>query len=123
MALYKGYSSKNYLLNSSFALTDLKLVKSDILSHIWTRKGERVMMPNFGTSLQDIVFEPLDSLTVDRIREELITVIDYDPRVELIDIQVQAIYEDNMVLANINLRYIELNTVDEINLNIVFEDL
>jgi len=123
MALYKGFSLQNYNTNGSFSVTDLALVKRDILSHIWTRKGERVMMPDFGTTLMDIVFEPLDHTTVTTVREELKAVIEQDPRVELLELDVQPLYSTNSIVAIINLLYIELNTVDTINLNIVFEDL
>jgi len=123
MTLYKGFSLQNYNTNGSFSVTDLALVKRDILSHIWTRKGERVMMPDFGTTLMDIVFEPLDHTTVSTVREELRAVIEQDPRVELLELDVQPLYSTNSIVAIINLLYIELNTVDTINLNIVFEDL
>jgi len=123
MTLYKGFSLQNYNTTGSFSVTDLALVKRDILSHIWTRKGERVMMPDFGTTLMDIVFEPLDHTTVNTVREELRAVIEQDPRVELLELDVQPLHSSNSIIAIINLLYIELNTVDTINLNIVFEDL
>jgi len=123
MAIYKGFATVNYINNSSFALTDLDLVKQDILSHIWTTKGERVMMPNFGTTLQDILFEPLDNSTVNTVREELQAVIDLDPRVQLLNLDVQAVQSSSSILAIINLLFIELDIVDSINLNITFEDL
>jgi len=123
MALYKGFSLQNYNTKGSFSVTDLALVKRDILSHIWTRKGERVMMPDFGTTLMDIVFEPLDHTSVTTVREELQAVIEQDPRVELLQLDVQPLYSTNSIVAIINLLYIELNTVDTINLNIIFEDL
>ena len=123
MALYKGFSLQNYNTNGTFSVTDLALVKRDILAHIWTRKGERVMMPDFGTTLMDTVFEPLDTTTVNTVREELRAVVEQDPRVELLQLDVQPLYSSNSIVAIINLLFIELNTVDTINLNIVFEDL
>ena len=123
MALYKGFSLQNYNTNGSFSVTDLELVKRDILAHIWTRKGERVMMPDFGTTLMDTVFEPLDNTTVITVREELRAVIEQDPRVRLLQLDVQPLYSSNSIVAIINLMFIELNIVDNINLNIVFEDL
>jgi len=123
MTLYKGFSTANYKANGSFSLTDIEIVKRDILSHIWTRKGERVMMPNFGTTLQDLMFEPLDNTTVNTVREELIEVIEHDPRVQLLNMDVQPVHTDSAILVIITLRYIELDIVDTINLNITFEDL
>jgi phage baseplate assembly protein W len=116
--LYKGISTKNYLKNNSLSLNDLELVKEDILNHIWTRKGERVYMPNFGTSIPDLVFEPLDNITVDLIKEELLTVIKHDPRVDLINLNVKPYYPKNTVIAKIDLYFIELDVSDGLSLNI-----
>jgi len=118
--LYKGISTKNYLKTSSLAITDLELVKEDILNHIWTRKGERVYMPNFGTIIPDILFEALDNITIDLIKKELLDVINQDPRVDLINMNVQPYYAKNIILANIDLYFIELDVSDGLSLNIDF---
>lgn len=106
--LYKGISTKNYLKTGSLALTDLELVKEDILNHIWTRKGERVYMPDFGTIIPDIVFEALDNITIDLVKKELLDVVNQDPRVDLINMNVQPYYSKNTILAKIDLYFIEL---------------
>ena len=55
--LYRGYSSYEYQNKKTFSVTDVELVKLDLLNHIFTRKGDRVMMPNFGTRIPDLAFE------------------------------------------------------------------
>jgi len=42
-------------------VTNVDSVKAAINNILKTRKGERVMIPSFGSSLQDILFEPLNS--------------------------------------------------------------
>lgn len=85
--VYKGFNtvSKNV---PSFTLTDTEIVKQDILNHFMTRKGERVMLPNFGSKIHDYLMDPFDDITVDAILEDAKTVISSDPRVELIDMNV-----------------------------------
>lgn len=122
MALYKGYSSFEFQKNKTFNLTDVELVKLDLLSHIFTRRGERVAMSNFGTIIPDIVFEPLDEETVDIIDTEIRAVIDFDPRVRLTAIRVYPDYDNGAVHVEAVLFYIELDIVDNFELNIVFED-
>ena len=95
MALYKGYSSFEFQKNKSFKLTDVDLVKLDLLNHIFTRKGERVMMPDFGTIIPDLVFDPLDSETLTTIEDELRSVFDYDPRVSLVQLTLEPLYDEN----------------------------
>lgn len=118
IGLYRGYSSHEYAVNKTFALNDIELVKMDLLSHIYTRKGDRVMMPNFGTRIPDMAFEPLDSFTLIIIEEDLRAVIAFDPRVQLIDLTVTPDADSNAVTASITLLYIELNLVGNMDINI-----
>jgi phage baseplate assembly protein W len=119
--LYRGYSSFEYEKNKTFSLTDVELVKMDILNHIFTRRGERVMMPTYGTRIPDLAFEPLDEITLGILREDLETVINFDPRVELLQMSVIPDYDSNRVVAAARMLYIELNIIDNLNLNILFE--
>lgn len=121
LGLYRGYSTYEYQRNKTFKLTDVELVKMDLLNHIYTRKGERVMMPNFGTRIPDLAFEPLDQLTLDILEEDLRAVIAFDPRVRLLDLAIIPYYDNNAVIASARLLYIELNITGNLDLNITFE--
>lgn len=120
--IYKGFSSLNFELNKTFKIFDIDVVKIDILNHIFTKKGDRVMMPNFGTSIPDLVFEPIDDITLEKIREELNFVFNYDPRVELINLIITPLYDENSIEINALLKYIELDKVDNLNFNIEFRE-
>ena len=117
VTLYNGMSLDT-TLNNGFRKTDSDLIKIDLLNHLFTRKGERLMMPNFGTSIQDLLFEPMDQLLETRIGNEIQTVIDYDPRIELINMSVNADEDRNKLTIEILLRFIELKIVDTINLDL-----
>jgi len=39
--------------------SSLALIRSQVIQFLRTSKGERVMLPNFGASLKDFIFEPL----------------------------------------------------------------
>lgn len=119
--LYRGFSSFEFEKNKTFRLTDVELVKMDLLNHIFTRKGERVMMPNFGTLIPDLTFEPLDESTIDIIHDEVEKVIDYDPRVELISLVVDPKYDENTVTVAARIYYIELNMDETVELRLEFE--
>ena len=119
--LYKGYSSFEFEASGSFRIIDIELVKLDLLNHIFTRRGERVHMPRFGTIIPDLVFEPLDDETLDTIESELTFVFNYDPRVELLDLTITPNPDGNSITAAARLLYIELDTEDLMNLNIQFE--
>jgi len=117
---YKGYSSKNYEQTKSFININVETIKRDILNHIFTIKGERVMLPNFGTTIPEMAFEPLDDITINNVESQLMDVVNYDPRVSLISLNVQPLYDKNMLLADLQLKYLELDLVDNINLRIEF---
>ncbi len=71
-----------------YSLTNIELVKRDINNHFATPKGSRVMLPNFGTSIYDYLFDPFDEYTKNIIIEDAVNVIKSDPRVELVSIDV-----------------------------------
>ena len=119
--LYRGYSSYEYQKKHKFTLNDVELVKMDLLNHIYTRKGERVMMPGFGTRIPDLAFEPMDQITLDILEEDLRAVVAFDPRVSLVDLQINPSYDENYVVASVRVLYIELNLVANLDLNIQFE--
>jgi phage baseplate assembly protein W len=119
--LYRGYSSFEFQKNKSFKLRDLELVKMDLLNHLFTRRGERVMMPRFGTEIPDLLFEPLTTELVELCREEVLRVINYDPRVELMQLEVRPNFDANAITVAARLFYIELDTVDDFELNLEFE--
>lgn len=120
-ALYKGYSSFEFERVKEFAITDVELVKLDLLNHIYTRKGSRVMMPTFGTIIPDLVFEPLDSETTEILEDELRRVFDFDPRVEVVTFDLNVVEDQHQVTATVQLFYVELDIVDNFELNILFE--
>lgn len=119
--LYVGYSSYEYQRNKTFKLTDVELVEMDLLNHLYTRKGERVMLPNWGTRIPDMVFEPLDDITLDIIREDLLAVFNFDPRVQLLELNVHPDYDNHVVRASARLLYVELNMEGNLDLNIITE--
>ena len=121
--LYRGFSSYEYQRTKSFKINDIELVKLDLLNHIFTRRGERVMMPRFGTRIPDLAFEPLDEITLIILEEDLRQVVSFDPRVELLQMQVVPDYDGNSVTVSIRLRYVELNMIDTMDINIQFEGM
>lgn len=137
MATYRGFTTTNYgkcnFIPASvpvdraggaitnFSIVDIDLVNRDLLNHIYTRKGERVMMPNFGTIIPELVFEPLDDSTISLVEEELVAVFNYDPRVNLLNISAVPNYDTNTLNISVILQYIELNIQQGFNLNIEFQ--
>ena len=115
-SLYRGFSSDNFLSARTLLVTDQEVVKRDLLNHIYTIPGERPHMPDFGTRIPLLAFEPLDDRTVQILREDLEKIVNYDPRVEMIDLVITPLPDNNAIVAYMDVRYIELNVTETLRL-------
>ena len=107
---------------NDLVLNDLALVQRNLLDHLFTRKFTgRVMMPKFGTILDELLFEQMDDDAIASIKEEIEQVIAYDPRVALVSINVIPQYDENQVIVYMDLQYIELNLVAKLEFDINFK--
>lgn len=78
---YKGFSTIDQ--TKKFRLTDFELVKQDLLNHFSIRKGEKLMNPNFGSIIWNMLFEPLTADVKSTIVEDVRRIITYDPRLQV----------------------------------------
>ncbi|HEY6435013.1 MAG TPA: GPW/gp25 family protein [Ignavibacteriaceae bacterium] len=74
--------------NPPYSLTNIELVKRDINNHFATSMGSRVMLPNFGTRIFELLFDPFDEYTKNAIIEDAVRVISEEPRVQLVNVDV-----------------------------------
>lgn len=106
--IYKGFSTIGKV-RAPYTLIDGELIKTDLLNELKTRRGERVMRPTFGTTVYDILMNPLDDFVIEEVREEVRRVIEKDPRVEIDEIFTQTL--DHLIRVQVQLRF--LPTLDE----------
>lgn len=78
--MYRGFStvSKD---TENFSLYDYQLIQQDLLNHFYTRQGERLMNPTFGTIIWDMLFEPLTDEVKAMITRNVDSILNSDPRV------------------------------------------
>jgi|TARA_B100000073_G_scaffold208305_1_gene172753 phage baseplate assembly protein W len=114
-ATYKGFSTVAGVKSNQ--LYDLDIIKQDLLNHFYTRKGERVMNPEFGSIIWDMLYEPMDEATQDEIREDTKRIINSDPRVQLESTKIDE-FENGLVI-NVTMNTIPFNK--RINLQLDFE--
>ena len=62
---------------------DIDLAKQDLMNHFYTKKGERIMNPEFGSMVWSLIFEPWDDTVEDAVREDCVDIISKDPRWKL----------------------------------------
>ena len=111
IAIYKGFSTVNNNFGSS-KLTDTDLIKRDLLNHFAIRKGEKLMNGEFGTSLRDLIMDPLTDETKAIVIQEVNAVIENDPRVRSEGITLDE-YENGLQI-EMSVRYVLDNQVENL---------
>jgi phage baseplate assembly protein W len=84
---FRGYSSVGTTFLSPVRY-DLDLARQDLVNQFNTRLGERVMLPKFGTIIWDLLFDPLDESLIKLIQDDVVRIINEDPRWRLISVDV-----------------------------------
>jgi phage baseplate assembly protein W len=113
MRVFKGFSTVDREWGT-FKSYDIELAKRDLLNEIYTRKGERLMSPEFGYIVWDLLFDPLTSEVVNLIRTDTQRIIDRDPRFEFRRLDVTEDTDLQTITVVINLNYIPLATATEL---------
>lgn len=103
---YKGFSTVS-TASENFSLYDIDLIKQDLINHFHVRQGERLMQPDFGTIIWDILFEPLTEELKAIITKNVTDIVNYDPRIKADQVIVTA-YESGIQIECI-LTYLPYN--------------
>jgi phage baseplate assembly protein W len=109
---YRGFST--LVPNKKFRLTDMELIKRDIINHFNIRKGEKLMNPNFGTIIWNVLHEPFTEELKSVITEDIKAIAKYDPRVSFDNIIVTE-YEQGLQIV-LDLRYLQTNQSNTMSL-------
>jgi len=116
MAKFKGFSTINKV-RPSYTLTDDELVKRDLLNEFYTKKGERVMRPNFGSIIWDLLMDPATDTIQQEIEEDVKRITSRDPRVNLINTQIYVL--DHAIRVDIDLAFLSTGNEDSLYLTFI----
>lgn len=119
-AIYKGFSTQKWLSSNGQTLltTNLEAVKNELLNHIFTAPGDRLSLPNWGTRIPSMAFEPNDEITRQIIYDDIKMCIDYDPRLRLIDMYLVSLPDNNAITVWVDVLYIEFNVEGTLNIDV-----
>ena len=104
------------------AFSSFEQAKSNLKNLLSTRKGERIMQPEFGTGLHSVLFEPMTSEFETKLQQTITDSVNFWlPYITVKDIEVEM--TDNMKdmhRADLNIQFTVGNQIDtqEITLNI-----
>jgi phage baseplate assembly protein W len=98
--------------------TTKEAVKSNILNFFLTGRRERIMNPIFGAGIREQLFEQITNNTAENL-EDIITfgLNDYFPQIQLIDLNVNASPDQNLIQIYFSYSIKNTNMQDEITIN------
>jgi phage baseplate assembly protein W len=77
-------------------------VRQSILIILGTAPGERIMRPDFGCGIHDLVFESAIPTTIGRVQQTVHqTLMRLEPRIDVISVDVETGGDGNVLLINI----------------------
>jgi phage baseplate assembly protein W len=88
---------QNNPLNSDLiALKNETAIARSIRNIVFTLPGEKFFNPNFGSRVSRSLFENIDEILASNIRDEIATsIVNFEPRVELKNVEVIPNYDNN----------------------------
>ncbi|UUC46525.1 GPW/gp25 family protein [Flavobacterium cerinum] len=98
--------------------TDVEDINNSLIILLSTRPGERVMFPNYGCDLQEMLFNPLELTLITQMKGIIERAILYhEPRINLLNIEIDTTDElEGQILIHIDYEVRNTNTRS----NIVF---
>jgi len=78
---YRGFSTINQV--KKFRLTDVELVKRDLINHFSIKKGQKLMNPEFGSIIWNMLYEPMTADVESTIVEDVKRIVNHDPRLRV----------------------------------------
>lgn len=114
--LYRGFSTVNSS-NKGSKIYDLDLIKQDLLNQFNVRRGERIMNPNYGTIIWDIIYEPFTDEVKQQISDDVTRILNSDPRAYPLQINVDE--QEYGMLLEITMQYTGTDQTD--NLQFIFD--
>lgn len=110
-SLYRGFSSiEPDGLNTK--IFNVELVRQDLLNEFNTRLGERVGRPQYGSIIHDLLFDLSDPRTEALVQADMERIINSDPRVVPLELEVEADLDKHEITANITLQIVEYDMND-----------
>tara|TARA_Y100000310_G_scaffold262276_1_gene271897 strand:+ start:182 stop:562 length:381 start_codon:yes stop_codon:yes gene_type:complete len=101
---------------------EAEAVKRSVRGLVLTSKYERPFQPQINSGIKHLLFEPLSPITAFQIRQNIVNVINqFEPRAELMEVQVIADDEKNAF--NVTIYFRVVNIPEPAVVNITLERL
>lgn len=96
---------------------DLNAIKNSIRNIFTTKKGQKILNPDFGCSLEQYLFTPLSEANAKVIGSEILRgVSKYEPRIKITNIYVTPVYDQSLYKISIYYSLLDINKQNIINI-------
>ena len=100
----------NPLSGDLITLKNENAIARAVRNIVSTTPGEKFFNPEFGSSIGEILFENVDEITAVSIEDEIRSSLkNYEPRVELIDVNVEPNFDENQFDVTISYRIVGID--------------
>ena len=100
----------NPLNNDLIGLKNSTAISRSIQNIVFTNRGEKFFDPDFGSDVTRTLFENVDEVTALNIKDDIENSIkNYEPRVELIDVNVEPNFDENQFDVTISYRIVGID--------------
>jgi len=100
----------NPLNDDLIVLRNSNAIARSIRNIIFTARGDKPFNPFFGSRVSELLFDPMDQITTLAIKTEIEeTIKNFEPRIDLKEVQVDPSYDDNEYSVVINYEIIGID--------------
>ena len=100
----------NPLSGDLIALKNENAIARAVRNIVLTSPGEKLFDPDFGSSVSEILFENVDDITAVSIQDEIRNCLNnYEPRVDLINVDVDPNFDENQFDVKITYRIVGID--------------
>jgi phage baseplate assembly protein W len=89
--------------------TDEEAIKNSIRNIFSIRKGDKLLNPDFGSSLEQYLFEPVSEVYARAIADDILNTLEtYEPRIEVTKVTIVPKHDDNQYETYVKYRFLEI---------------
>jgi phage baseplate assembly protein W len=89
--------------------SDEEAIKNSIRNIFSIRKGDKLLNPEFGSSLEQYLFEPVSEVYARAIADDILNTLEtYEPRIEVTKVTIVPKQDDNQYETYVRYRFLEI---------------
>ncbi len=104
-----GLGTDTVEANDIIVDNDIEAIKNSIRNIFTTRKGQKILNPEFGSSLEQYLFQPVNEIYGRAIGQEIYDTIQvYEPRIEVTKVKIDPFPDENTYKISVAYKFLEI---------------